>query len=417
MRPYTALGTNVPEMRAFAAGVLVLTSWFAAPADGQTAPEPGERTLTIYSSLPLRGHPGPQSQDVVRGMQLALDEAGSRAGGASIRYVSLDSTRRAKRRRDTNWHPRAVSRNALTAVMDKTTIAYLGEFNSGATAISLPILNDAGIMQISPSNTYVGLTRRNERGEPGRFYPSGKRTYARVVPADHTQAKAQCALSRRVGAKRIAIVHDTEAYGKGIGKRVRRCAAGFGLEVVRYVALRRSTRVATVAASVVRSGADALIFAGITSNGAPALWREVHAADGGMWLLGVEGVGEPSFTRAIPRTSRARTLITNATLAPKQYPPAARDFTRRFRKSFGKGPEPYAIYGYETMALALDAINRGGGTRAGALQALFETRNRDSVIGRYSIDRHGDTTTSLYGVLRVTPTGELRSTEPIRAVR
>jgi branched-chain amino acid transport system substrate-binding protein len=68
----------------------------------------------------------------------------------------------------------------------------LGESNSGATAVSLPLLNDAGLLQISPSNTYVGLTRSEgaDKGEPDKYYPSGKRTYGRIMPPDNVDAAA-----------------------------------------------------------------------------------------------------------------------------------------------------------------------------------------------------------------------------------
>ena len=80
----------------------------------------------------------------------------------------------------------------------QSTIVYLGEFNSGASAISIPILNEAGILQVSP----VEHRRRPDpsegadKGEPDKYYPSGKRTYGRVVPADHIQAAAQVAYQK-----------------------------------------------------------------------------------------------------------------------------------------------------------------------------------------------------------------------------
>src|SRR5215212_2961748 len=111
-------------------------------------------TLTVYSSLPLSGANRPQAQAIVRGAGLALEEAGGVAGGRPVRYVSLDdSTRRAG-----SWVPERAAGNARRAAQDRSTIAYLGEFNSGASAVSMPILNEAGIPQISPSNTYTGLT-------------------------------------------------------------------------------------------------------------------------------------------------------------------------------------------------------------------------------------------------------------------
>jgi branched-chain amino acid transport system substrate-binding protein len=103
-------------------------------------------------------------------------------------------------------------------VSDPSAIAYLGEFNSAASAISIPILNESGILEVSPANTYVGLTRKEaaQPGEPQKYYPTGIRTYGRVSPADHLQAAALAALLQQEGAKRAFRVDDREVYGVGI---------------------------------------------------------------------------------------------------------------------------------------------------------------------------------------------------------
>jgi branched-chain amino acid transport system substrate-binding protein len=59
------------------------------------------------------------------------------------------------------------------------------------------------------------------------------------------------------------------------------------------------------------------------------------------------------------------------------------------------------------MSVVLDAIRRGGGDRAAVIAAFRATRDRDSVLGRYSIDENGDPTLSTYGVLRIGRRGRL----------
>ena len=158
-------------------GALALTTGLSACGDDDDDGGGGGSTvsgnsLTIYSSLPLQGTSKEQSEAVINGEKLALKQIGNKVGKFSIKYVSLDDS--------TAQNPGTAdeaqtAQNARKAVQDKATIFYLGEFNSGGSKVSIPILNRAGIPQISPSNTYVGLTTDkpgSEPGEPDKYYPA-----------------------------------------------------------------------------------------------------------------------------------------------------------------------------------------------------------------------------------------------------
>ena len=92
------------------------------------------------------------------------------------------------------WDPGQTNANADLAAKDQRTIGYLGDLNSGASAVSLPVLNRARIPQISPLSTAVGLTEGGpeaQPGEPQKYYPTMIRTFARVIPNDKVQAAVQ----------------------------------------------------------------------------------------------------------------------------------------------------------------------------------------------------------------------------------
>ena len=214
------------------------------------------------------------------------------------------------------------------------------------------------------------------------------------------------ALLQAERVKRVFLVDDREVYGRGLADMVRDRLAARGIAVAGRGRVRGGARNAgSIARAIRRSKADAMFFGGITQTGAPRLWRAVHRHNRRLKLFGGDGVAEQPFTRRLSRGAARRTLMTNPLLAPSAYPPAARGFYAAFRDRFRKTPEPYAIYGYEAMNLVLDAIRRGGGTRQGAIDAFRATRDRDSVLGRYSIDENGDTTLSTYGVLKVSRRG------------
>ena len=120
-------------------------------------------SVTVYSSLPLQGASRPQTTAMVNGIELALEQVGGKAGDITVKYTSLDdSTAQAG-----SWTPEATSANARKVAQDDSAAAYIGEFNSGASAVSIPILNAGGVPQISPANTAVGLTTDEPGAEPG----------------------------------------------------------------------------------------------------------------------------------------------------------------------------------------------------------------------------------------------------------
>ena len=363
----------------------------------------GRTSLTIYSSLPLQGDSRPQSTDVVNGEKLALEEAGGKVGKFTIKYVSLDDSTAAAGK----WDPGQTSSDARKAAQDPSTIVYLGEFNSGASAISIPILNEANIMQISPSNTYVGLTRSEgaDKGEPDKYYPSGKRTFGRVVPADHIQAAAQVTYQKDSGCKKTYILNDKEVYGKGIAGSVQNIAKAQGLAIAGNDGIdTKAANFRSLATKIKSSGADCMFFGGIVQNKGVQLFSDVNAANPTMKLFGPDGMADPAFYTKASAAVAKMSYLTNPTLDPKLYPPAAQDFFAKFKQKYGNDPAPYAIYGYEAMKVALLAIQNAGdkgNDKQAVIDAFFKIKDRDSVLGKYSIDENGDTTLSDYGADRV----------------
>jgi branched-chain amino acid transport system substrate-binding protein len=361
------------------------------------------KTLTIYSSLPLQGDSRPQSEDVVRGEQLALEKAGGKAGSFTIKYTSLDDSVASTGK----WDPGKVSENARKVVGDDNAIAYLGEFNSGGSAISMPLLNEAGILQVSPANTYVGLTRSEGalKGEPQKFQPSGTKTYGRVVPADHIQAAAQVSWMKDEKVTKLFILNDKEVYGKGIADAVEKIAKEQGIEVLGNEGIdTKAANFRSLAAKIKSSGADAFFFGGVTQNKGVQLYKDVNASNPDAKLFGPDGVADSPFYEKVGPAIEKQAYITAPTLDPKAYPPAAQEFYKEFKAKYGKDPEPYAIYGYEAMAVTLEAIKAAGdkgNDRQSVVDAFFKTKGRESVLGTYDIDENGDTTLSDYGGNRI----------------
>ena len=407
---------------ALAAGLSVVLA--ACGDDGDSASGGGggdePRTLTVYSSLPLQGAQRPQTTDMVKGIELALEQTGGKAGEFTVRYQSLDdSTAQAG-----SWTPEATQANARKAAQDDSTAVYIGEFNSGASAISIPVLNEAQVPQISPANTAVGLTSDEpgaEPGEPDKYYPSGQRHYVRIVPKDTIQGAALATLMKEDGCAAVFMTNDKEVYGAGLARNIETSAEAQGLQLVANEAIDKNAPNYRSLAQAARSlEADCFVYSGITANNAVQLYKDMAAALPDAQLYGPDGVAETGFTDpeegGIPADVAARVKLSVATLSPDEYPPEGQEFFQLFEEQYDEpNPNPYSIYGYEAMRLALDAIERSGtGEKADIVAALFETTDRQSVLGTYSIDENGDTTLTDYGIYRVTD-GELEFDRTIEA--
>ena len=379
-------------------------------------------TVDVYSSLPLQGASKAQTDATVQGIRLALDQAGGKAGGVTVKYTSLDdSTAQAG-----NWDPQQTASNARKVAQDKKAVAYLGEFNSGASAISIPLLNQIGLAQISPANTNVGLTTNEPgsiKGEPQKYYPTGKRTYARIVPRDSIQSAALITQMKKDGCTKVAVANDKQVYGAGLASLLEIKGKALGVDIISNTPIQQDApNFRSYAQKIKGEGADCFIFSGVTANGGIQINKDVAAALPNAKLYGPDGICSGAFTnpaqKGIPASIGQRFKCTVATLNLTSYP-GGRDFLTAFKAKYGtSSPDPYAIYGYEAMKLVLDTIKAAGPagtTRDGFLAQLFKTKDRQSVLGTYSIDKNGDTSLTDIGLYKVGPDGNPTYVSTIKA--
>lgn len=360
-------------------------------------------TLTVYVGVPLQGPSGVSGGAVMNAAELALARIHARIGRFRIVLRELDDASVAR----LEWDPGQTSNDARQAVLNPTTIGYVGDLDSGASAISIPILNRAGIAQVSPTSTGVGLTSGAAGaapGEPEKYYPTGIRTFARVAPNDAVQAAVQVSLQRSFGCTRTFVVEDGEVDGEDLATSFDLAARSAGLQVVatqQYI--QRAANYRSLAMSVASTGANCVLISAITDSGAPLLTRQLAAAVPRARIFASGGMAESTYASAIPVALDGRILITSPALGPGAYPPAGQEFIAAYTRRYG-APEPDAILGYEATSLLLDAVSRAtdhgerAAERSKVVKAIFATRDRRSVLGTYSIDPDGDTTTRTFGV-------------------
>jgi ABC-type branched-subunit amino acid transport system substrate-binding protein len=307
--------------------------------------------LRIYASLPLRGPAGGAGRDILRGAQLALE----RSGTTGVELAALDSF-------GADREARAVA-NARRAAEDAAGVAYLGDFHSSQVMETAPILAAAGLLGVTPSATYSGL---------------GGPTLVRLMPDDRALSRGIAGWVAQRGIRRTLVIHDhDDGYGVPVGAMCTQALQAAGVDVgSRPVWDHPDAMAADVA------GHEAVLYAGVAGPGAAGLWHDLHRLDATLRLLGTDGLATERFARDLGAGAAARTLLFTAQRAP------------------------WGFYGYEAAALILDALAEAGENRLALIEAARRTHDRDSALGRYSIDEDGLTTAPADGRLAVVD-GEL----------
>ncbi|HET9093441.1 MAG TPA: hypothetical protein VFN36_00020 [Solirubrobacteraceae bacterium] len=324
-------------------------------------------TLTIYLSEPSDLATNRTAQDVVHAEQLAFS---ADAKEVSAYRLSLQTVRAGK-----------LTDNARSAIVNPTTIAYLGEIAPGATDATVGITNALDVLQVSPTDNALELTDRTAAvpGGAKTFFESWStygRTLARMVPSGSAEARAQVAEMKAAGLRSLATANDGSVYGRAIADAVAADARAAGI---------------TAAAP----SAAAAVFYGAQSPAAAArFFNRVAAADPRRRLFGPSSLNTPAFAAALSGAARRAVEVSIPGYLPRDLPSAGRTFVSAFRTAYAHAPNVEAVFGYEAMAALLHVLQQEGhaaNDRTAVVHAFLKQHNVRSVLGTYSIDAAGNT--------------------------
>ncbi len=357
---------------AFAALTLGVGSCSASGTSSVTA---SGTTLTIYASAPVGSPASPDILDAERLAFQRFQQAGSRVGAFTIKFVTVDSAK--------------VSNNARTAIEDSGAIAYIGELTPGTSADSMGITNAEDVLQVSPADTALELTQATAAvpGAPNTYYETHGTygsTFARVVPNSGQEAKAQVQEMSTLGVKKVYVTDDGSAYGAAVALAVKQ-AAGSSISAVTGP---------PNAARFQSSGADALFFGAASgSSGVVArLFENVAAANAGVRMFAPSALDTSGFAAALG-SAKLNLFVSAPGFLPHQLPAQGRAFVSAFQSAYGHPPALGAIFGYEAVSAVLAVLREAGSAvnnRAIVVRDFFAIRNRSSALGTYSISSTGD---------------------------
>ena len=374
----------------------------ALPASSCTPVEykgDGKPDVLIATDFPMQGSSRTQTLQIVGATRYLLDQQGWKAGDHKVALqVCDDSTAQAAK-----WDPDKCSRNAHGYAQDASLIGVVGTFNSGCAAIEIPVMNQApggGVLLLSPANTYGCLTEPCAGNEPEKYYPSGKRNYARVAPSDPNQGAVMAEFAKSQGVNNIYILNDKEAYGLGVAKNFQGAAEALGMKVTGFSGYDpKQASFRALFTRIKATNPDGVFIGGLVDENSGQLINDKVAVlgpnNGSVKLFLPDGfTTDAIFQRSEGGTPNAKdAFFSVAGVGIDKYTGAAKTFIDGFKATLnGKAVDPYAILGGQAARVLLDAIANSDGSRAGVIAEIFKTKINNGLIGSFEINKNGDIT-------------------------
>jgi branched-chain amino acid transport system substrate-binding protein len=350
--------------------------------------------VKLVSSMPRTGSAKGQTDTIANGIQLAIDEFDHTVAGMKIVYEDWDDATAAKG----SWTAELESANAKKAILDEDVMAYIGPYNSQAAGVSMPILNEAGLVQISPAVTWIGLTKKNDIGpadEPGKYRPTNRITFGRVCPTDETQGPMAADFAKSdLKAKSVYILNDREMYGQGVSGLFKKRCEKIGIQILGEEGIDASqNEFSALMGKIKGKNPDVIYFGGTTQSKGGQIAKDMRAAGITCPLIVPDGCYELSFIESAGEENLKNCYATMGGLDWVALTGPGLEFVKKYQAKYKKDPEAYAIYGYEAAKVILAAIKLVGKKDREAILKTTLDPNREfseGALGKWNFDEDGD---------------------------
>ena len=337
----------------------------------------GGKELVVSTDLPLQGASKDASDSTNKAIQLYLDQQGGKAGAYKITLKPYDDSTAAKG----SWDDATCAKNAQDHVANTAEVAVMGTYNSGCAKIIAPVLNQdpsGPMLMVSHANTNPGLTKTWDPGEPQKYFPTGKRSYARVITTDDYQGAAAAIYAKEtLKATKVYILNDNQTYGQGVAKAFESKAKEIGLTVLGNEPWDAKQANYTALFNKIKAGSPDLVYiGGIYDNNGGQLVKDKVSVLGdntAVKMIAPDGfTGYPELQK-LPQGQGM--YLSFAGLSNDQLRAAggaAAKLLDDYKAKYGADPSTsFALYGVAATQVILAAIEASDGTRAGVTNAVF----------------------------------------------
>lgn len=334
------------------------------------------------------------TKDQVRGIQIALDNAGYMAGKYKVGWLPMNDSN------ENGWLAQLEEDNAKKVTENNSIVAYYGPYNSGAAKISMPILNKAGLLQFTVS-TWPGLTKSGfSIGEPSKFYPTGRHHLFRLVPNDSIQGKVAVKFLKEKNIKNFSVIHDGRVYGKGISLIVKNEAEGLGMNVNYMGVVPGDDVVDDVVNKIIKDEPEAIFIGSDVLPGITKTYVKLRQDGYKGIILGSELSETRLINVVIPDDYNLYTVVPGVPVKNMKSVMAI-NFHDEYVKKYNEEPSQFSLFANQSINLILKAIAKSDGTRSSVRQQIENLNDIETAYGYARFDNDGDTLNNESSILHM----------------
>ncbi|MER8186883.1 branched-chain amino acid ABC transporter substrate-binding protein [Kitasatospora sp. NPDC094015] len=389
---------------------LLLSGCSLVGADGEPT-----TTLTIGLDAPLTGNLAELGLGIKFSAELAIAKANAKHIVPGVRFV-LDA-------KDDQGNEQLARTNGEAFVADPGVVGVVGPLTSSGALTMAPVLAQADLAEISPSNTAPALTWGADYHTKGKVRPYP--TYFRTVTTDAVQGPLLARYARsQLKAERAVVVSDTKAYGSNLAAEF---ASAFeedgGTVQLRTTIAPGTTDFSKLVRQIAAAHPDIVYYGGEHPEGGP-LSAQLKAAGVKAPVAGGDGLHTDGYLKAAGPSAEGD-LATNPGISIEGLASAFTFLDEYQQAAHAQAPGPFGPYAYDSTWALIEAVGRArqgkGRTGSGAeLRKAVTGAVPDvsffGVTGDVAFDEFGDSrdqVASIYQVRKgswtaIVPIGRLR---------
>lgn len=300
--------------------------------------------------------------NIYNGVKLAVDQYNKENADCKVVLVSKDS------QGDEKQAP-ALAQNL---VQDPKVLGVVGPAFSGETEASGGIFDKGGLPIISASATNPTLSQK------------GWKIFHRDLGNDNSQGPAAASYIRDTAkAKKVFVIDDTTAYGKGLADVVKSSLGSLvvGTDTVQP----KQTDFQATVAKVKSSKADAVFYGGYYAEAGPFV-KQLRAKNVTATFVSDDGVKDEGFVKGAGNEAAEGSVVTCPCIPGDE---AKGTFLADYKKAFGRDPGTYGPEAYDATNVFLDGIKAGKTSRK-AMNDFINSYDKDGVTKHLKFDSHGE---------------------------